>query len=101
MYKRQINDFIVEDYNKDGIKDILAVGNLYNAEIETTRNDSSNGILLIGNGDGTFNSKLRRETGFYAPSDAKKIIPLNLKNEEGILVGNNNDLLQYFKVIKP
>jgi len=96
-----INDFIVEDYNKDGIKDILAVGNLYNAEIETTRNDSSNGILLIGNGDGTFNSKLRRETGFYAPSDAKKIIPLNLKNEEGILVGNNNDLLQYFKVIKP
>ena len=96
-----INDFIVEDYNKDGIKDILAVGNLYNAEIETPRNDSSNGILLIGNGDGTFNSKLRRETGFYAPSDAKKIIPLNLKNEEGILVGNNNDLLQYFKVIKP
>ena len=95
-----INDFLIEDYNKDGIKDILAIGNLYNAEIETPRNDSSNGILLIGNGDGTFNSKLRRETGFYAPSDAKKIIPLNLNNEEGILVGNNNDLLQYFKVIK-
>ena len=96
-----INDFLIEDYNKDGIKDILAVGNLYNAEIETPRNDSSNGILLIGNGDGTFNSKLRRETGFYAPSDAKKIIPLNLNNEKGILIGNNNDLLQYFKVIKP
>ena len=96
-----INDFLIEDYNKDGIKDILAIGNLYNAEIETPRNDSSNGILLIGNGDGTFNSKLRRETGFYAPSDAKKIIPLNLNNEKGILIGNNNDLLQYFKVIKP
>ena len=27
-------------YNEDGIKDILAIGNLYNAEIETTRNDS-------------------------------------------------------------
>ena len=30
-----INDFIVDDYNNDGIKDILAIGNLYNAEVET------------------------------------------------------------------
>ncbi len=96
-----INDFIVEDYNQDGIKDILAVGNLYNAEIETPRNDGSNGILLIGNGDGTFYSKLRKDTGFYAPSDAKKIIPISINNQKGVLVGNNNDLLQYFKTNKP
>ena len=56
--------------------------------------------MLIGNGDGTFYSNTRIDTGFYAPSDAKKVIPINLKEEQGILVGNNNDLLQYFKVLK-
>jgi len=96
-----INDFVIDDYNGDGVKDILAIGNLFTSEVETPRNDASNGILLIGKGDGSFYSKLRKESGFYAPSDAKKIVPLKIKNENGILVGNNNDLLQYFKAIKP
>ena len=96
-----INDFIVEDYNDDGNMDILAIGNLYNAEVETPRNDAGNGIFLIGNGDGTFSSKLRKDSGFFAPSDAKKIIPIKVKEDKGILVGNNNDLLQFFKAIQP
>ena len=95
-----INDILINDYNKDGIKDILIVGNLFTSEIETPKNDAGNGLLLIGNGDGTFYSNTRIDTGFYAPSDAKKVISINLKEEQGILVGNNNDLLQYFKVLK-
>ena len=79
---------------------MLIVGNLFTSEIETPRNDAGNGLLLLGNGDGTFYSKSRNETGLYAPSDAKKIIPINLKDEQGILIGNNNDLLQYFKVLE-
>lgn len=45
-------------------------------------------------------SKLRKDIGFYAPIDAKKIISVSLKDEKEVLVGNNNDILQYFKVIK-
>ncbi|MFL2638704.1 MAG: VCBS repeat-containing protein [Flavobacteriaceae bacterium] len=96
-----INDFIVDDYNNDGIKDILAIGNLYNAEVETPRNDAGNGIFLIGKGDGTFSTKLRKDSGFFAPSDAKKIMPIKVNNNKGIIVGNNNDLLQFFKAIEP
>ena len=95
-----INDILINDYTKDGINDILIVGNLFTSEIETPKNDAGNGLLLIGNGDGTFYSNTRTDTGFYAPSDAKKVISINLKEEQGILVGNNNDLLQYFKVLK-
>ncbi|MGY8945831.1 MAG: VCBS repeat-containing protein [Flavobacteriales bacterium] len=95
-----INDFLIKDYTKDGIKDILIVGNLFNSEIETPRNDAGNGLLLIGNGDGTFYSETRKDTGFYAPSDAKKVISIKLKDEHGILVANNNDMLQYFKVLE-
>jgi hypothetical protein len=42
----------------------------------------------------------RKDTGFYAPSDAKKLHLINLKDEQGIIVGNNNDLIQYFKRIE-
>ena len=95
-----INDFLIKDYNKDGVKDILIVGNLFTSEIETPRNDAGNGLLLIGNGDGTFDSKTRKDTGFYAPSDAKKVISIKLKDENGVLVANNNDMLQYFKLLE-
>ena len=95
-----INDFLIKDYNKDGVKDILIVGNLFTSEIETPRNDAGNGLLLIGNGDGTFYSKTRKDTGFYAPSDAKKVISIKLKDENGVLVANNNDMLQYFKLLE-
>ena len=56
--------------------------------------------MLIGNGDGTFYSKTRKDTGFYAPSDAKKVISIKLKDENGVLVANNNDMLQYFKLLE-
>ena len=56
--------------------------------------------MLIGNGDGTFKPKARKESGFFAPSDAKKLNLIKIKNEQGVIVGNNNDLMQYFKRIK-
>ena len=55
--------------------------------------------MLIGNGDGTFTANSRTETGFFAPSDVKKLHQIKLKGEEGVIVGNNNDLMQYFKRI--
>lgn len=95
-----INDFLIDDYNNDGNKDILMAGNLFTSEVETTRNDASYGLVLTGNGDGTFKAMSRKETGFYAPSDAKKLHLIKLKDEQGIIVGNNNDLIQYFKRIE-
>ena len=95
-----INDIIVEDYNNDGNIDLLVAGNLFTSEVETPRNDASNGLMLIGNGDGTFKPKARKESGFFAPSDAKKLNLIKIKNEQGVIVGNNNDLIQYFKRIK-
>ena len=92
-----INDMLIQDFNADGILDVLAIENLYVSEIETPRNDAGTGLLLLGDGKGNFNVKRGAEIGFYTPNDAKQIIPITVKNKEGILVGNNNGVLQYFE----
>ena len=69
-----INDILIEDFDHDGIKDVLVAGNLYTSEIETTRNDASYGSLI------TFDKKIENlfalkpsESGLFINGDCKKI----------------------------
>ena len=91
------NDIIIDDFDNDDIMDILLVGNMYHAEIETTRNDSGNGLLLKGFGDGNFKEISISESGFFAPGDSKKIVSLKRNSDKLYIVANNNDRLQIFK----
>jgi len=94
-----INGIIIDDFNKDGNPDILAAGNLFNMEIVTPRNDSSIGVYLEGDGSGGFKTKPADETGFFAPNDVKSMALIQLKTgEKLVLVGNNNNKLQIFKI---
>jgi len=93
-----INDMLVQDFNGDGFLDVLAVENLYVSEIETPRNDAGTGLLLLGNGKGAFTAKRGAEIGFYAAKDAKRMALITMGDKKGILVGNNNDRMQYFEV---
>ncbi|MEP2058487.1 MAG: VCBS repeat-containing protein [Maribacter litoralis] len=95
-----INDMHISDFNGDGWLDVLAVGNLYVSEIETPRNDAGTGVLLLGDGKGAFTAKRGSETGFFADGDAKKLVAINNGQNNYFLVGNNNDELQFFKLLK-
>jgi hypothetical protein len=94
-----INDMIIDDFNKDGNLDILAAGNLFNMEIVTPRNDAGIGVYMEGDGKGGFKIIPASETGFFAPNDVKSLALIKLKNGEKLmLVGNNNEKLQIFKL---
>jgi hypothetical protein len=94
-----INGMIIDDFNKDGNPDILAAGNLFNMEIVTPRNDGSIGVYMEGDGKGGFKTKPACETGFFAPHDVKSMALIKLKTGgKLVLVGNNNEKLQIFKV---
>ena len=93
-----LNDMLIGDFNDDGALDVLGIGNLYVSEIETPRNDAGTGILLLGNGKGSFTAKRGSEIGFYAAKDAKKITALITGKNNYVLVGNNDDELQFFKM---
>jgi len=94
-----INDIIVDDFNKDGHLDVLTVGNMFVSEIETPRNDSGSGLLMFGDGMGDFTVTTSQESGFFANNDAKKIIIISNQKQRKILISNNDDKLQSFSII--
>ncbi|GJM32066.1 MAG: hypothetical protein DHS20C18_10670 [Saprospiraceae bacterium] len=91
-----INGSIAEDFDQDGILDVLFAGNLYQSEIETPRNDASVGLYLQGNGQMTFKAIPAFKSGLLLEGDVKKMEPIKLagKGGQGILVAKNNDQLQ-------
>lgn len=93
---------IVLDINKDGIKDIVTVGNHYGVEVETVRYDAGFGTVLLGEGNNIFNAISPTESGFYLPKDSRTISLLKQENETSntLIISNNNDKLSFFKVNK-
>ncbi|WP_299557259.1 VCBS repeat-containing protein [Seonamhaeicola sp.] len=93
-----VNDMLVDDFNKDGNPDILMVGNLFVSEIETTRNDGGIGAILLGDGKNNFEAIHNSKSGFFANNDARKVKFLGTQNHKLVLVANNDYWLQIFKM---
>jgi hypothetical protein len=82
------------DFNRDGFKDIMVVGNHYGVEIETTRYDAGSGLLLLGDGKNNFIATAPNHSGVHIPLDSRSITSININNERDILlVTNNNNAL--------
>ena len=88
----------IMDVNGDGHLDIVAVGNLFAAEVETVRYDAGIGLTMLGDGKGNFSVLPVTESSWYTPFDARSIEVLNGKDQNPIfIVGNNKERLQIFK----
>jgi len=93
-----VNSILLEDFDRDGNKDILIAGNMHSSEVETPRNDAGIGLWLKGSGDGEFQAIPHKESGFYAPYVVNDMKVLHGKEAQYILLGNNNQALQIIKV---
>lgn len=94
-----VKGIVVDDLNKDGIVDMLLVGNDYGTEVETSRYDAGNGCVLQGLGKGKFKPLPVMESGFFASGDARRIARVRLVGgKSGFLVANNNGPAQLFQV---
>ncbi len=96
-----INGIISEDFDHDGIKDILIAGNMHQSEVETPRNDASIGLFLKGNGKLDFTPVLPFESGLYLDKDVKSLASIRMGSgtsaSSAFLVGNNDDELQFIR----
>ncbi len=88
-----INSIVLKDLNNDNLIDILAGGNLFASEVETGRADGGVGIIIFQNQEGGFESMSSEKSGLFIDKDVKS---LTLINNDGLLVGNNHDTLQYY-----
>ena len=94
-----INDILIEDFNRDGNLDLLVAGNLYASEVETPRNDAGVGLLLTGDGQGGFESVPTYESGIVLPYDVKKLAMVNVNASKRlhVMAAVNDGPLRVFK----
>ena len=85
--------------NGDRYLDLLIAGNFYGPQPETGRFDGGVGLLLHGNGDGSFVSVPAHESGIIVPGDAKATATADLDGNGTLewLVTNNDAAPQVFK----
>lgn len=92
---------LVDDFNRDGHLDVLLCGNDYSAEVFNGRLDAMNGLLLKGDGKGSFQPLTPGESGFYLPGDAKYLIQVNGGNRGRLVFcTQNKDVLKVFRLNK-
>lgn len=86
---------ITDDFNGDGNQDVMGIGAIYDAEVETIRYDSNYGYVLLGDGKGGFAYDATYDP--FIDTDAKDLAQLTIDGESHYVVVSNNAPLQIFK----
>jgi hypothetical protein len=95
-----VRDIIVRDFNKDGMSDIVLVGNNYNIRPSYGRYDASYGCCLLADTGNTYTSLMPVKSGFIVKGDARRVVPLYISDQHYLLVALNNGDLQIFNFLK-
>ncbi|HZK64680.1 MAG TPA: VCBS repeat-containing protein [Puia sp.] len=92
-----LNGMVADDINHDGFLDLMVCGNDFGAEVGNGRDDAMNGLVLLGNGNGTFQPLTFTQSGFFTPGDAKGLSKLLIgQNTYAVAATQNRDFLQLF-----
>ncbi|MBK6544020.1 MAG: CRTAC1 family protein [Saprospiraceae bacterium] len=95
-----VQSILTDDFDKDGINDLVLGGNLFNAEIETTRGDASVGCFYKGSEKNLLGKFIKpQNSGFFIPYDVKDMKTIHVNGKPCILVGINNNALYFFRNI--
>ena len=93
-----VKSSLVDDFNNDGFKDLLLVGNHYGVEVETVRYDGGYGSLFLGDGKNNFTFWPPSQSGIYISKDSRIISSIKTTKEEKIYLStNNNSTISLFK----
>lgn len=87
----------VDDFNKDGKKEVFLGGNMYNREVETTRSDAGKGCLVSMDAEGNFVVSRSLKTGVSADKDVRDVKILKGNNESLLVIANNNAPAQIYR----
>jgi len=86
-----------DDFDDDGICDIVIGGNQYRAKPETGIYNASYGLYLKGNTDGTWYAVPSVISGFFTKGEIRDFEILTIFGSRIIAVVRNNDKLEFYK----
>lgn len=88
---------VADDFDNDGICDILTGGNLYRAKPETGIYDASYGLLLKGTDEGIWQPVSPLISGFFTRGEIRDLKVMVINKNPVVIVARNNDNLQFYK----
>jgi len=91
-----IKSILVSDFNNDGNKDILSIGNHFGVEVETVRYDAGIGTILMGDGKNNFSVMPSSISGLVINQDSRDIKKIMQGSKPLFVVTNNNNHLSLY-----
>jgi hypothetical protein len=88
--------FILQDINGDGKPEVITAGNLYDTEVETTRYDSGEGMIMSWSDKG-WQCHHPIETGFYAGGNIRAFKAIKAGNKNAVLAARGNGPLSLYE----
>lgn len=85
-----LNGLQVGDFDEDGNLDVMALGNMYPTEVISGYIDGGKGLVLQGDGKGSFSEIALPESGFYVPGDARALASLAYGSRGNLLIATVN-----------
>ncbi|MGX5852701.1 VCBS repeat-containing protein [Dyadobacter jiangsuensis] len=85
------------DYNHDGLKDLLLLGNKTDNRLKLGSMDANYGSLFVGDGKGSFRFVEQPEAGLSVIGDVKTAVQVNIGNQPFLVIGAFNEPLQFYK----
>lgn len=86
-----------EDFDHDGICDILVGGNQYRIKPEIGINDASYGLFLKGIGHTEWKALLPAESGMLVRGEIRDFESLKVRNRNILVIAMNNDKIQLYE----
>lgn len=88
------------DFNKDGLKEILAAGNFYPFRVQLGREDAGKGVLLQWDAKKKILTTSSMSIGPFIDGDVRDAVSVSSSNgEQIVLISKNNEPLQVLKAI--
>jgi hypothetical protein len=81
---------VAEDVDGDGNLDLLLNGNDYGMDVATGRHDAFNGLLMKGDGKGSFSPLSILQSGIYLPGNGKALVKLRGSDGSYLVAGSQN-----------
>ncbi|MGC1240568.1 MAG: VCBS repeat-containing protein [Chryseosolibacter sp.] len=88
----------VYDFDRDGLMDIVAGGNLYNVKPEVGRYDASYCSFLKGDGKGNFTSVSSARSGVKAHGQIRDVLTLKSSKGNLLVMSRNNDSVLVYTI---